>query len=301
MLLGNGWTGLHNACHKNSAAAIRELGRDDRCIPAMVNMETGSGETAVMLATQEGHMESVVEMARITGTDFGTKNSQGQTLLEVARERNYAQLVQFLEERSEEERLNTQGERSTPQLAPDVAAITLGSLRLRDIADELENIEAIEAVLVSEEISMQEKQNEEIESLEARHQEEHTQLEESHAREKTQLRTKQEEEKEEQTNMRSTNIKRKSELERQMQAHFSSCATSAPSTSSTPSPDVPECPVCMEEMKPPMQIFNCRNGHLTCADCRPKMTIAICTICRTEFTGRATAVEQMLRQMFNCQ
>ena len=61
----------------------------------------------------------------------------------------------------------------------------------------------------------------------------------------------------------------------------------------------PDCPVCLEEMKPPTQIFNCRNGHLICADCRPRLSI--CTNCRAEYTGRATAVEQMTRQMFNVQ
>ena len=64
-------------------------------------------------------------------------------------------------------------------------------------------------------------------------------------------------------------------------------------------PDVPECPVCMEEMRPPMQIFNCRNGHLICSVCRPN--VLVCANCRQAYLGRATAVEQIIRQMFNCQ
>ena len=34
------------------------------------------------------------------------------------------------------------------------------------------------------------------------------------------------------------------------------------STPAAATPNVPECPVCLEEMNPPTEIFNCRNGHL---------------------------------------
>merc|ERR1719341_2699266 len=72
-------------------------------------------------------------------------------------------------------------------------------------------------------------------------------------------------------------------------------------TSSSPAkslPSIPECPVCLEDLRPPLKIFNCRNGHLICSVCKPK--VDICTNCREEYTGRATAIEQMLREMFDC-
>jgi len=68
-------------------------------------------------------------------------------------------------------------------------------------------------------------------------------------------------------------------------------------------PKVPECPVCLEEMSPPTEIFSCRNGHLVCGECKPKLTAnadSMCTTCRTvKYMGRATAVEQMIREMFD--
>ena len=68
-----------------------------------------------------------------------------------------------------------------------------------------------------------------------------------------------------------------------------------PCTSKTP-----ECPVCLEEMKPPTQIFHCHNGHLVCAECRPKVINDMCITCRAvKYIGRATAVEQMIRDMFS--
>jgi hypothetical protein len=59
---------------------------------------------------------------------------------------------------------------------------------------------------------------------------------------------------------------------------------------------IPECPICMESMKPPMRIFNCSNGHWICSICRLK-----CHKCHCEalYVGRATAMEQMVRQMIS--
>ena len=31
-----------------------------------------------------------------------------------------------------------------------------------------------------------------------------------------------------------------------------------------------ECPICFEEMKPPMRIWQCMDGHAICAGCRSK-------------------------------
>ena len=129
--------------------------------------------------------------------------------MDAARRNNHVQIIQLLEQRN------------NVQDAAEVASNsnTLGNVSLRDIGDEIDNIEAIQAVMISEKQIF--------------------------------------------------------------------------------SPDVPECPVCFEDMKPPIKIYNCTNGHLICADCKDRVTV--CTNCREPYMGRATAVEQMLRQMFNCQ
>ena len=109
---------------------------------------------------------------------------------------------------------------------------------------------------------------------------------------------KQKEEMEELDRILLENKRKKSDLEKKMQARFATSTNSSASAQPAPSPDVPECPICLEEMSPPTRIFTCANGHLICSNCRARVTV--CT-CRKEYLGRATAVEQMLRQMFNCQ
>jgi len=64
---------------------------------------------------------------------------------------------------------------------------------------------------------------------------------------------------------------------------------------------VPECPVCYERMSPPMQIFTCGNGHVICSVCKEKVeeTRNMCIYrCGAVYAGRATAMEQMIRQIF---
>jgi len=64
---------------------------------------------------------------------------------------------------------------------------------------------------------------------------------------------------------------------------------------------VPECPVCYERMSPPMQIFTCGNGHVICSVCKDKVeeTRNMCIYrCGAVYAGRATAMEQMIRQIF---
>jgi len=61
----------------------------------------------------------------------------------------------------------------------------------------------------------------------------------------------------------------------------------------------PECPVCFDSMKPPTKILQCVNGHLVCVECARKVEKFICPTCKQEFSGRATAMEQFLRTIFN--
>ena len=61
---------------------------------------------------------------------------------------------------------------------------------------------------------------------------------------------------------------------------------------------IPECPCCYEEMSPPKQILTCGNGHLICSDCQPEITGNRCiSRCGSRYGGRATAMEQMVRQI----
>eukprot|EP00092_Neocalanus_flemingeri_P084019 GFUD01105518.1.p1 GENE.GFUD01105518.1~~GFUD01105518.1.p1 ORF type:complete len:200 (+),score=65.83 GFUD01105518.1:3-602(+) len=138
-----GRTALHLACRYNCASVIAIFGRDYRCTPATLNMKDNAGDTAVMLAVEQGHLDSVSEMAKMDGTDFGTKNGEGQTLIEVARKCKKPQIVHFLEERNK-----SQAESKWKKIAQDLA-----------------NIEAIEAIMVSTEKQMEDRHKDEIENL----------------------------------------------------------------------------------------------------------------------------------------
>ena len=61
----------------------------------------------------------------------------------------------------------------------------------------------------------------------------------------------------------------------------------------------PECPVCYEALRPPRRILQCVSGHLTCVDCARKVERFDCPTCKQDFSGRATAMEQFLRTLFN--
>eukprot|EP00092_Neocalanus_flemingeri_P090092 GFUD01114082.1.p1 GENE.GFUD01114082.1~~GFUD01114082.1.p1 ORF type:complete len:221 (-),score=60.82 GFUD01114082.1:107-769(-) len=91
-----GWTGLHSACYYDSVPVITVFCSDARCTPAILNMKDTGGRTALMIAVELGQLDAVREMVTVKGTDFSTKNSKGQTLIEVARQQNHAEMLQFL-------------------------------------------------------------------------------------------------------------------------------------------------------------------------------------------------------------
>jgi len=89
-------------------------------------------------------------------------------------------------------------------------------------------------------------------------------------------------------------IKRKEDLENELKARVTSLFPEEPIKASI----IPECPYCFEEFRPPLKIYNCRNGHLVCSDCRPKLDRDDCH-CGSVFLGRATAMEQLVVKLVN--
>ena len=107
-----GDTGLHYACCCNSPSVIPIIGQDRRCTPGIINIRNNMGRTPLMYAVEQGHLDCVKEMGRLEGTNFQTKNNQEKSLLEVARKKKHATVVQYLTER-------------IGQVAADVATNTL--------------------------------------------------------------------------------------------------------------------------------------------------------------------------------
>ena len=64
---------------------------------------------------------------------------------------------------------------------------------------------------------------------------------------------------------------------------------------------IPSCPACLEEMVPPVHIYQCGEGHPVCAGCRPKLsrcpTCRANMQCRGRLRGRNTGLEQIIRSI----
>jgi len=60
-----------------------------------------------------------------------------------------------------------------------------------------------------------------------------------------------------------------------------------------------ECPVCFQEMKPPIHIWQCAQGHPVCEPCKARPEVRHCPTCRQRIVGRATLVEKIAAQVFN--
>jgi len=59
-----------------------------------------------------------------------------------------------------------------------------------------------------------------------------------------------------------------------------------------------ECPVCFTDMKPPIQIWQCAQGHPVCQPCKARPEVRHCPTCRQRIVGRATLVEKIAAQVF---
>ena len=96
----DGRTALHWACQTNSnVAVVRLFCQDRRCTPSVVNIKDNDGRTALMKAVYLGKLEIVKEMEKVEGIDFDTKDSDGRTLIEVARMRNNTAVLEYLRDR----------------------------------------------------------------------------------------------------------------------------------------------------------------------------------------------------------
>eukprot|EP00092_Neocalanus_flemingeri_P009398 GFUD01010112.1.p2 GENE.GFUD01010112.1~~GFUD01010112.1.p2 ORF type:complete len:276 (+),score=92.22 GFUD01010112.1:52-879(+) len=60
-----------------------------------------------------------------------------------------------------------------------------------------------------------------------------------------------------------------------------------------------ECPVCFTEMKPPIHIWQCAQGHPVCQPCKSRPEVRHCPTCRQRIVGRATLVEKIAAQIFS--
>lgn len=58
------------------------------------------------------------------------------------------------------------------------------------------------------------------------------------------------------------------------------------------------CPFCQEDMAPPGEIWQCREGHSLCQKCRARPDMQACPTCMGQFMGRNKALEQVAALVF---
>eukprot|EP00094_Tigriopus_californicus_P001767 TCALIF_01709-PA protein Name:"Similar to siah1 E3 ubiquitin-protein ligase Siah1 (Danio rerio)" AED:0.10 eAED:0.16 QI:124/0.5/0.33/1/0.5/0.66/3/0/499 len=54
-----------------------------------------------------------------------------------------------------------------------------------------------------------------------------------------------------------------------------------------------ECSVCLEEMKPPVKIFQCRNGHVLCETCKDHPEVNRCPSCRIPLNAQINLLRNL--------
>ena len=64
-----------------------------------------------------------------------------------------------------------------------------------------------------------------------------------------------------------------------------------------------ECSVCLDDMKPPVKIFQCRNGHVMCESCKNHPEVITCPTCRIPLPSpsalmRNIPMEKLARSYF---
>ena len=74
----NGLGPLHFACYVNSPSVVPVFGKDRRYTPVIINAKDCWGKKALMQAVDCGHLDCVMEMDKLEGTDWGAENDKGR-------------------------------------------------------------------------------------------------------------------------------------------------------------------------------------------------------------------------------
>ena len=65
---------------------------------------------------------------------------------------------------------------------------------------------------------------------------------------------------------------------------------------------IPECVICLEELRPPLRIVQCIQGHKVCESCsKREEEVKACPSCRAGFLGRDYGMETFVRQLLGDQ
>jgi len=260
-----GRTLLHRACWEGNDTKVRELLAVTDV--AKLNAKDQWGRTPLWCAVNQGNLETVSLLVGNRGIKLDTKDSYGKDLIFRAKEKGFIEIIEVLEKEKQKREF----------MAIDVAVQGHSESVLREKLEAAEN----------EWFDLEKKHVGQLEELETNCMSAVEKLLLENEEKILQLKDRQGTEK---------------EMVKRMVETISAKLGESPSQtiSSAPSYELPcpECPVCMENMLPPRRIMQCRNGHIICELCQPKLKEQKCPTCMQGFVGRAVALEQHLRDLF---
>jgi len=314
-----GCTALHIACGTNNVQAIEAI-----CADPLVsfNEKTHNGDTPLMLAVIDGHIEAVTKLVTYDQVDIEDLDynerltfSNGNIvhnfltilgIIEEAKQRRLRSSLNMLTLEVAEESVNgnINLEDDTDEDDDDVVVDADGESVKESIKSILHLVERVRADILTKMLDYDEKkaildeiaqkQAKEIEKLDKKHLKERQELDLKH---KKQVEDQRKLHSEERTKAEQDKVATKQELE-DLKKSLDYLLLTPGSPKNDKQPPCPNCPVCFESLKPPIRILQCINGHLVCEKCRLQPQVEVCPTCRESFLGRATAMEQHLRALF---
>jgi len=158
-------------------------------------------------------------------------------------------------------------------------------------SDYMEMVEKVEEENHREKEEIVKRQRRETEEMEIRHSEERRRFELRQTRDQERLVQRQSKQRED--------VDRRIEIRNRGLRKFVENVHSPAS----PSPGVDarremECPVCLNEMKPPVRIWQCSEGHPVCDSCQKRPQVQQCPTCRRPVTGRNILAEKIAMAVF---
>ena len=91
-----GYTPLHHGCINNSDASVKLFLAHPSCTGDIINKRDSEGNTAVMWAAKQGHLQCVKLLTENYFTDMSIKNNSDQTVIDIARNKGKEEIVNYL-------------------------------------------------------------------------------------------------------------------------------------------------------------------------------------------------------------
>jgi len=291
---GKGQTGLHAACVTNSAECLKLFLAHPACTKHIVTMLDRDGQTGLHAAC----VMNSVECARLflahpacTKQIVTLRDKKGKTAEMIASSRDNQDCVRIIKEFLDNEAMKALMERLRLGDIGGLEPVMLEGMTLTQIGDAIEKITVDEQTMKAGKNTLEVEHKNELDKLQTDYQRKFNSVLDKHAKENNLYK-----------NYCTVQKSQKQRLQAELQQRLHAAQPNPPAQPAKPyhpaQPNslIPECPICLESMEPPLQIFSCSNGHLICSICRPRLNMDMCH-CKKKYMGRATAMEQMVRQI----